>query len=125
MPKVTQPEDIDADDRAKYRTGPNVDNGLEPGAVTVDPETAAGLAAARNRDANGATTTMTDDGIEVVEPAEGSSYNDDPKVKEAGGPAPKDAPAVDKQSAKAKRDNPSTIANSPDDIKADPKADVQ
>jgi hypothetical protein len=123
MPKTAQ--EADANERASYRTGPNVDNGLEPGAVTVDPHTAAGIAAAAARDANGANTTMTDDGVAIVEPAEGSSYNDDPKVKEASAVADKDAPAVDKQSAAAKAKTPNTIGNTPDDIKADPKADVQ
>ena len=121
MPNKTAQE-ADAAERASYRTGPNVDNGLEPGAVTVDPETAAGIAAARNRDANNAETTMTDEGVEEVKvPGDDRS----PKVADVTHVAPEDAPAVDKKSAVAKKKNPNTIANTPDDIVADPKADVQ
>lgn len=69
--KTTEDEKVepakDAKVDAPWRTGPNVDAGLEPGAVTVDPDTAAGLAARAAREANGATTSMTDDGVEVVE----------------------------------------------------------
>lgn len=36
-----------------------------------------------------------------------------------------DAPAVDEVSQAVKDINPTTIANEPDDIKADPKADIQ
>lgn len=117
MPKTDQ----NIEDRSTYRTGPNVDSGLEPGAVTVDPETAAGLAAAAARDANGATTNMTDDGVEEVRTPDGR----DPRVADANGMADPDAPAVDAKSAAVKAKNPSTIANEPGDIKGDPKADVQ
>lgn len=122
MPNTQQ--ETDSQDRAAYRTGPNVDIGLEPGAVTVDPETAHGVAAAAAREANGATTTMTDDGVAVVQP-DHETYLDGPKVQAASSVADPDAPAVDKQSAAAKAKTPSTIANEPDDIKGDPKADVQ
>ena len=60
----TDPTPIESDDRP-YRTGPNVDAGLEPGAVTVDPQTAAGIAAAAARDENGAKTEVVDR-VEVV-----------------------------------------------------------
>src|SRR5687768_4085874 len=119
------PKDIDPEDRADYRTGPNVDAGLVPGAVTVDPNTAAGLAAAAARDANGATTELTDDGVEIVTPKDPTYEGDDPKVAAGTGQSDPDAPAVDKVSAAAKKKDPTTIANEPDDIKADPKADVQ
>lgn len=122
MAKTITAQEADAAERASYRTGPNVDNGLEPGAVTVDPETAAGIAASRNRDANKATTTMTDEGVEEVKvPGDDRS----PKVADVTHVAPEDAPAVDKKSAAAKKKNPNTIANTPDDIVADPKADIQ
>jgi hypothetical protein len=122
MPKNLTAQEADADERMRYRTGPNVDNGLEPGAVTVDPDTAHGRAAAANRDANGANTNMTDDGIaEVTVPGDDRS----PKVADDTHVADPSAPAVDKQSAKAKAKTPNTIANTPDDIVADPKADVQ
>ena len=62
-----------------WRTGPNVDTGLQPGAVTVDPETAEGRAAAAARDANGATSSVNDDGVEVVEQ---SAVSYGPKVEE-------------------------------------------
>lgn len=60
----TDPTPLEKDDRP-YRTGPNVDAGLEPGAVTVDPQTAAGVAAEAARKANGAKTTV-EDRVEVV-----------------------------------------------------------
>lgn len=60
----TDPTPLEDQDRP-YRTGPNVDSGLEPGAITVDPHTAAGIAAAAARDANGAKTTV-EDRVEVV-----------------------------------------------------------
>ena len=60
----TDPTPLESDDRP-YRTGPNVDAGLEPGAITVDPQTAAGMAAEAARKANGAKTTV-DDRVEVV-----------------------------------------------------------
>lgn len=60
----TDPTPLDEEDRP-YRTGPNVDAGLEPGAITVDPQTAAGIAADNARKANGAKTTV-DDRVEVV-----------------------------------------------------------
>lgn len=125
MPKTKTAQEADAAERASYRTGPNVDNGLEPGAVTVDPETAAGIAAANARKSNGAKTHMTDDGVEIVDPKDSTSYAEGPKADDESGPAPANAPAVDKQSAAAKKKNPNTIGNTPDDIKADPKADVQ
>lgn len=119
MPKTV--EQTQADERASYRTGPNVDIGLESGAVTVDPQTAAGIAAAQARDENGAKTTMTGDGVAEVRNTNG----DDPKVAHGSSVADPDAPAVDKKSATAKAKNPSTIANEPGDIKGGPKADVQ
>ena len=125
MPKTKSetitPDQVDADERASYRTGPNVDIGLESGAVTMDPETAVGVAAAAARESNGATTVMTDDGVEEVR----NDRGDDPKAGGRGGMADPDAPAVDAKSAAVKAKNPSTIANEPDDIKGDPKADVQ
>lgn len=116
-------QEADAADRASYRTGPNVDNGLEPGAVTVDPETAHGRAAARTREANGAKTTMTEEGVEEVRPKDATYAGEDPKVADATHVA--DGKPVDKVSAAAKKRNPNTIANDTDDIVADPKADVQ
>lgn len=62
------PADSAVDVQASVKTGPNVDCGLEPGMVTVDPETADGIAAAAARDANGASTETADDGIEFVQP---------------------------------------------------------
>jgi len=121
MPKTVEQHQADADERASYRTGPNVDIGLESGAVTVDPQTAAGIAAEQARKDNGAKTTMTDDGVAEVR----NENDDDPKVRDANAVADPDAPAVDAKSAKVKAKNPSTIANQPDDIKGDPKADVQ
>lgn len=50
-----------------FRTGQNVDAGLEPGIVTVDPDTPQGRAAAAARKANGATTSTDDDGREIVD----------------------------------------------------------
>jgi len=120
---ITQQE-ADAADRAAYRTGPNVDAGLEPGAVTVDPNTAHGMAAKAARETNGATTTMTHDGVEEVRPAD-ATYNEDLKVAGTTHVADPDAPAVDAPSAAAKRKTPNTIANTPDDVVGDPKADVQ
>ena len=126
MPKTKNltGQEADADDRARYRTGPNVDNGLEPGAVTVDPDTAAGIAAAQARKNNGAKTNMTDEGVAVVEPKD-PTYNEGPKVSEDTHVAPKGEAAVDKQSAAAKAKTPNTLANTKDDIVADPTADVQ
>lgn len=124
IPKETTEAQIPEEDEGGWRTGPNVDIGLEPGAVTVDPHTAAGLAARAGREVHGAKTHF-EDGVEVVEPAADTSYNEDPKVKGTSGKANPKAPAVDKQSAAMKRKNPSTIANEPKDIKGDPKADVQ
>lgn len=57
--EITVPAD------APYRTGPNVDNGLVEGAVTLDPHTAAGQAAAAAREVNGA-KTKHEDGTTVV-----------------------------------------------------------
>ena len=125
VPKTPIERELEANTATPFRTGPNVDNGLVSGLVTVDPETAAGIAAANARKANKASTHMTDDGVEIVEPHDSMSYAKGPKVEDESGPAPKDAPAVDEQSAAAKRKNPNTIGNTPDDIKADPKADVQ
>ena len=126
MPKTIHPEQ--REDRP-YRTGPNVDIGLEPGAVTVDPETAAGVGAAAARDANKAKTEMTDDGYEVVHPKETSRVGDDPLVSAPGtsgsGMADPSAPAVDEKSKAAKKKDPTTIANEPSDIKGDPKADIE
>ena len=62
-----------------WRTGPNVDAGIEPGAVTVDPETAEGRAAREARKANGATSSVNDDGVEVVDQPD-APYG--PKVEE-------------------------------------------
>lgn len=57
------------------RTGPNVDAGLEPGVVTVDPQTPAGVAAENARKANGAKTHEEDQ--EVI----GSVASLDPKAQ--------------------------------------------
>lgn len=86
---------LDHEDRP-YRTGPNVDAGLEPGAVTVDPHTPAGAAAAAAREANGASVT-TDDRVVVVDSVKdlsddrmddgrrvGIKAENDPKVTEPG-----------------------------------------
>ena len=119
------PED-NAGERESFRTGPNVDIGLEPGAVTLDPQTAAGQAAAAAREANGAKSTMTDEGVEVVVPKDPTyAAGKDPRSKAPSGIADPDAPAVDEVSAAVKKKDPTTIANEPDDIKGDPKADVQ
>lgn len=61
----TDPTPAQPDDLAPYRTGPNVDAGLEPGAITVDPQTAAGKAAEAAREVNGAKTEVQDR-VEVV-----------------------------------------------------------
>ena len=104
-----------------HNTGPNVDNGYVAGLVTVDPETAQGRAAAANREANGATVVEHDNGI--VEVTEGMLPT--PEATKVTGMADPNAPAVDDKSQKAKDVDPTTIANEPDDIKADPKADIQ
>lgn len=74
MPKTKKDDQLEVrdptsadNDAAAWRTGPNVDIGIEPGAVTVDPETAHGQAARATREANGASTSVTDDGVEVVD----------------------------------------------------------
>lgn len=59
------PTPLEDEDRP-YRTGPNIDAGLEPGAITVDPLSPAGMAAKAAREANGASTTV-DDRVEVVD----------------------------------------------------------
>lgn len=64
MPTTKQAQE--QQDNRPYRTGPNVDIGLEPGAVTVDPQTAEGVAAENARKANGAKSSTVDDGVEVV-----------------------------------------------------------
>ena len=74
MPTTKQAQE-EQDDRP-YRTGPNVDNGYEAGAVSVDPDTAAGIAAANARKAHGAKETETDDGVVEVR----TKDNDDPQV---------------------------------------------
>ncbi len=63
----TDADDTSADASATLpRTGPNVDNGLVDGFVTVDPETAAGKAAAAAREANGASEEELEDGVVKV-----------------------------------------------------------
>ena len=62
----TDPTPAQPDEERPFRTGPNVDAGLEPGAVTIDPATAEGVAAEAAREANGATVT-TDDRKVIVE----------------------------------------------------------
>ena len=121
VPKTPIERELEAANAPMHRTGPNVDNGLVAGLVTVDPETAAGRAAAANRDANGASVKEHKNGI--VEVTEGALPVD--PIPSTTGMADPDAPAVDKKSQKAKDLDPTTIANEPDDIKADPKADIQ
>lgn len=65
MPRTDEPQPVEDDGRS-FRTGPNVDTGIEPGAVTVDPDTMQGVAARAAREANGATSEITEDGVEVV-----------------------------------------------------------
>jgi hypothetical protein len=74
MPTTKQAQELE--DNRPYRTGPNVDAGLEAGAVTVDPETAAGIAAENARKANGAKETETDNGVVEVR----TEKNSDPQV---------------------------------------------
>lgn len=121
VPKTPIEREVEAANYVPHNTGPNVDNGYTAGLVTVDPETAQGRAAAANREANGASVVEHDNGI--VEVTEGALPT--PDQPKATGMADPDAPAVDAKSQKAKDLDPTTIANEPDDIKADPKADIQ
>lgn len=63
--KTDTTPNVASEDQAPYRTGPNVDIGLVEGAVTLDPQTAAGQAAEAARKANGA-KTKDEDGVTVV-----------------------------------------------------------
>lgn len=111
----------DASNEDELRTGPNIDNGINTGRVTVDPHTAAGLAAAASRDAHGAKTKQRDDGLlEVTDAPMGAPAPDTGKTSRPESES--DVPDSEKAAYKA---NKSTIANTKDDIKADPKADVQ
>jgi hypothetical protein len=77
MPPTTkQAQEKNQDDQRPYRTGQNVDAGLEAGAVTVDPDTAQGLAAKNARKARGAKETVTENDIVEVR----TDKNDDPQV---------------------------------------------
>lgn len=75
MPPTTKQKQEEQDTRP-YRTGPNVDAGLEAGAVTVDPDTATGVAAKNAREARGAKETETENGVVEVR----TDKNNDPQV---------------------------------------------
>lgn len=79
MPPTTkQAQEANQDDQRPYRTGQNIDAGLEAGAVTVDPDTSAGVAAANARKARGAKETETEHGVVEVR----TEDNDDPQVND-------------------------------------------